>query len=454
MSQRIGLWVGDSFAEAVTLAASSSIGTKGTFGITENPTRWFLSKKNLTDGLREVVAGLDVTKGGEIILSSSQDESILRRRIGGPVAFLVTSGFETWVKSAPHPSHTPLKPAAVPNRIALPISSDHIFGIDERLDSEGNAVKPLKTEELEFLAAKLELLKVKDIAIGFLHARKNSSHEAQAKQYFEEKGFRVVASHQLVAAPNEVLTWRRAIERAYVASARLELEAQVRASLGEAEGWTIKQISSDEALIQAFNEARTRGGARLAMHFGLEKFSWTGAETIGGVARAGTLPVQPTCQIGITDWPFPSWTAVDRGYEPGPMMFGKSHQLTWLDVLSVRERMNSPIDAFSDKISEKSRSRILETLTTLGRNLIEPGRRSVDALAIASDLELMGIERICGAIEMLAPATGKNGQAPIEIWGSLAPILAPLIAARRPDLELRVRPEISLAGAALAGTVA
>lgn len=424
---RLGLWVGDSFAEI-----------RG-----KDFSRWFLPKKSLSEGIKEALRAIeDRESGGELVFATSRSESALQRKQGSQPALLVTAGFESWARTARHSRRS--GPILSVERAWTPVPEDNVFGLDERVSVDGKIEKALKLEELEFLVGKLELLKVKDVAIGFRHASANSEHEKQAAAYLREKGFRVTASHELPSIKrSEAKAWKHASESAYVESVVKEDVDAIRSAL-DAEGatnWTIRAWTSNGLLDDRakFTASGLRGGTARALNLaggsnattlvlGLEDFSIID----GSSPEPRTLAVQPTCQIATELWPFPVWNAVDRGFEPGPMLFGKSHQLTLLDVFFVQGRLATPVDAFSDRIQEKSAPRILEALFTLGKNLAEPGRRAADAKTIASDLERAAIEKV--AID-LAPLAGKST---VTLVGPLAPIFAPLLAKRRPDLDFQL----------------
>ncbi|MEK7356938.1 MAG: hydantoinase/oxoprolinase N-terminal domain-containing protein [Bdellovibrionota bacterium] len=398
----------------------------------------------MSEGIKDALRAIDSREsGGELVFASSRSESALQRKQGSQPALLVTAGFESWARTARHSRRS--GPVLAVERSWTPVSEDNVFGIDERISVDGVIEKTLKLEELEFLVGKLELLKVKDVALGFRHASANPEHEKQAAAYFRERGYRVSASHEMNAIKkSEAKAWKHAGESAYVESAvkddveaiRSALDAE-GASSWRLSGWTQNGLASNRT---SFTAGELRGGTSRALGgvaragdvtslvFGLEDFL-----VVDGTSKeARTLAVQPTVQIATELWPFPVWTGVDRGFEPGPMLFGKSHQLTLLDVLFVQGRLTETIEAFSDRISEKSAPRILEAMFTLGKNLAEPGRRAADAKTIASDLERAAIERI--AVD-LAPLASK---ATVVLTGPLAFALAPLLAKRRPDLKFEL----------------
>lgn len=446
-ANKMGMWIGDSFAE-VTISGQVS--------------RWFLPKKSIADVFRETLLALGAAakKGGTLTIASSRADSALAKKQGSEPALLVTSGFEAWARlSSKNSMHTPSLRA---DRAWFPTSVEQTFGIEERITNEGIVERPLKMEELEFLVAKLQLTKTKEIAIGFLHADKYPEHEKQAAQYLREQGFKVIASHEIPGASSlpESTRWRKTLEAAYAETLIQEDIESLRAVLKEQEldsNWNFV-FWSDKGQTTAPTAASIRGGVEMAAvqclpasselgyFFGLEEFLFIRKTERDGVAqtRASLLPVQPTCQVGASAWPFPSWTNVDRGYEPGPMLFGKSHQLTILDVLYVRGHLKSEIEAFSERVQEKSQPRILEALSTLGKDLTEPGRRS-DSKLIAEDLETSAIERL--ALELNTVDLSSAKAKPIFVFGPFAPIFLPLLQKRRPDLKFVYDAHSTLAGA-------
>lgn len=445
---RIGIWIGDSFAEITSNQAPTTH-------------RWFLPKKSIADALKATLLSFeaDAKSGGAIAIASSRTDSALARKQGNAPALLVTAGFEAWARLASKNSvHTPSLRA---DRAWFPTSTEQTFGIEERISPEGKIERALKIEELEFLVAKLQMTKTKEVAIGFLHADRYPDHERQAAQYLREKGFKVVASHELPHANkySESARWRKTLEAAYTESLIQEDVSSLLAVLKELElddKWAIS-FWGELGLTREATSASIRSGVESAVaaslpalsdlgyFFGLEEFLALKRTDQNGISilKTSLLPVQPTCQIGVSAWPFPSWTGIDRGYEPGPMLFGKSHQLTLLDVLYVRGKMKTEIEAFSERISEKSQPRILEALTTLGKDLSEPGRRT-DAKLIAEDLETSAVERL--AMELSSADTKSKA---VHVFGPLASTLLPLLEKRRPDVKFVHDAGLTLAHAAL-----
>jgi hypothetical protein len=431
MATSIGIWMGDSFAEISATSGKNQISA-----------RWFHPKKSLADGLRETLLKLEAPadSSGTVVVATSRAEMAVARKQGTEPAVLITAGFETWARFG---RATPTGiPALRAQREWFPASSEKIIGINERILADGSIEKPLAESELEALVSKLETLKVKEIAIAFLHADKSALHEEKAAEFFRARGFNVVCSSTFKHLDDHSRL-RRTVESAFAEPIVQDDLEKLRAVLPE--GWTL-EFWTPEGLTTKTTASVIRGGVESALEktfskgltyfFGLEEF----LGFTDGVSYL--LPVQPTCQISASQWAFPSWSAVDRGYEPGPMLFGKSHQLTLLDVLFVRDRLSGDIEGFSDRVQAKASARILETLSTLGKNLAEPGRRAADSKEIAEDLEN-------GFVERLAMDLAIRDARAVRIAGPLAPALMALLEKRRPDIKFNFD-DVTIAQAAAA----
>ncbi|HVK61978.1 MAG TPA: hydantoinase/oxoprolinase N-terminal domain-containing protein, partial [Bdellovibrionales bacterium] len=278
MSSRVGIWVGETFAE------THALNQKGQVVLND---RWFQSKKTLFDGLK---AAIEATKSadGEVFLVSSRGESLVERRRGSTPTVLTTAGFET---SLMIEERGPQRPTLRTSRPSSVISADRLFGISESIDASGAVEKPLKTEELEFLKAKLELLKSREIAIRFMHSEKNPVHEKQAAEFFRNLGFKVFTQHE----------HSRPVQRAYIEHImHEELDALKKAAAEAFPGWSIRLWSDSGILTEWTTYASALGGKSKALSrsiaktgsvafFGLEEFS-----LFKGNGGAQVLPVQPT----------------------------------------------------------------------------------------------------------------------------------------------------------------
>lgn len=444
MSSKVGLRIGESFAEIRAFPTP--------FRPAAFQTRWYRPKRSITDVLKEAANALAPAERatGIISITSSRHENALERRQGSAPALLVTSGFETWLAER-KPLISPIF-SNEPQRGWLPLETDRIFGMSERVRADGAVEKGLALEDLEFLAAKLELLRVKQIAIALLNSHVNPEHEKQAEAFFRERGYSVFSSHSFSAdsnAASEVARWRLALETAFAAPAIEEERREILSAIDEAlgadrAGWTVELLGASgvqdftTASASEFRRGFTQSLARyfeprrerLGLHLGLETF--TLYKKKNGLLIERPLPLQPTQSISQQGWSIPTYAAGDRGYEPGPMLFGRSHQLALIDVLFARENL-ATIEGFTPLVAERSKARIIETLFTLGKSLSTGSSGTIDARDIAADLELSAIERL--AAEIACADTHGEAADGVLLTGALATSLEPLLKKRRPDLK-------------------
>ena len=414
----IGVWMGDSFAEIFATSGKHQIAS-----------RWFHPKKSLADHLRELVPTLEATSG-RVVVATSRAEMAVARKQGSEPALLTTAGFETWARFGENNSGG--VPSLKTEREWFPTSPEKIFGVDERILSDGRVSKLFDETEIEALLPKFQTMKVKEIAVAFLHGDRFPANEKAAADFLRTKGFNVTCSHEVGQGMNDLARIRRTVESAFAEPIVQDDLSSLKEALPE--GWTL-EFWSPSGVSSVASAARVRGGVEAALaakfakqltyFFGLEEF------LVFSDGFSELFPVQPTGQIGAAAWPFPSWTSVDRGYEPGPMLFGKSHQLTILDVLFVRDRLSGDIEGFSERVQAKSSARILEALFTFGKNLADPGRRAADAKDIAADLEAAFVERI--AMDVLI-----RGTIAARIGGPLASSIVPLLEKRMPTVRFTI----------------
>ncbi len=411
----------------------------------------------MTDGARDWL-GEAVAAGGEIRIATSLASYALQKKLGSIPVFLVTAGFENWLAL-----NAPLG-ARADRRAPLPLSEDLVFGITERLRADGTVETALSLDDLQFLAAKLEMLKTKTIAVGLLHSDVNPEHEIRIRDYFRERGYGVFCSHEALGG-TERERWLRAAYDAYVRPALDDLREQIEAALGECKDkWTLRfatsgadgaGLRSDAAFATAFGQAaaleRTFGRGRPVLHLGLERFLLVENGTANVRDRDAAVPpfhavrhrrlgAQPVSAIESGFWPAPTLGDAPKTFDPGPMALGKAHRPTVFDVLFALERLE-PVDGVTPMLQERSRARILESIFTLSKAIA----KIPDPRQVARDIETLVIERLNEDLLTLPPATGE-----IIVTGCLAKTLLSRIESRRPDLEFRLAAEADWAEAVAA----
>jgi N-methylhydantoinase A len=124
-----------------------------------------------------------------------------------PTALITTAGFKYVLEIGRHdiPRHGNLYGWSKPVR---PITPDRIFEVSERLDADGGVLQPLDENEARAVARQLAQLGVPAVAVVFLHAYANPSHEGRMQAILREE-----YPETLVSLSSEVLPQFREFER-------------------------------------------------------------------------------------------------------------------------------------------------------------------------------------------------------------------------------------------------
>ncbi|MGZ0188786.1 MAG: hydantoinase/oxoprolinase N-terminal domain-containing protein, partial [Alphaproteobacteria bacterium] len=133
----------------------------------------------LVDGVMEAIDGTDVSlaDSGVIKHGTTQVINTFLQRSGAKTALVTTRGFRDSLEigraSRPVPFVLSFRrdPPLAPRRLC--------FEITERLDAKGNIITPLAIEEVDALAATLAAEEIEAIAVSFINAYANPSHEQQ-----------------------------------------------------------------------------------------------------------------------------------------------------------------------------------------------------------------------------------------------------------------------------------
>jgi Hydantoinase/oxoprolinase N-terminal region len=424
-SLSLGVSVGESFVELYSSEPAYR-------------SRWYLTRQTLTDGLKEgIQAVLEAADGDsdtpvEIHVASTAVERSLKRGHGQTPAIIVASGFETWFglrQRVTTPTFT-----LHPKRKEPLVGKDFVFGISGRLHDNGHEESPIRIEELEFLKSKFELLKIQHVVVALPHADKNPEHELQVAKFFEEQDMKVFMSHSIAetAGADPVARWTECAELAYAELAVDEERAQIAAAFedltdhGSVLEWTRAGHGLRGGVESALSQAVRPTDPTL--HLGLDHFYLLHDSQVQPLGLSASQGLQ------MGEWSFPGLSEEAVGLEPGPMLFGKSQLLSILDILFIQDRLQ-PIEGLTPLISEKSRSRIQETLLAWGKNSgLTDGSTRLDPRAIAEDIE-------SGFIDQLAHDAFLGLKGKVFLQGALATTLHPLLRKRRPDLDLVLKPD-------------
>lgn len=366
MSWSIALNVEESFAEVMAVR-NETVKTK----------RWFLPGAQFSRLLMDWFKSEEVLPMDRALVSTSWAQVVLNRNLSHPPCLLVTSGFEGWLSmnsTRRSPSQT-----SDPN---------HILGVSERTLASGEVITSISPDDIEFLIAKLKLMKSQSVAICLLNSRANPENELKLAAALKEGGFRTFLSHQ---APDPLASeskrWSQTLEKAYIdepfrtwLTGLLEIFKEVdvpseRVWIAQSEGFCPVTESFDAAETGAgrWTAVRTYNQSQLRpfLYLGLEEFF---------AENHGPLTLQPM-QV-IESGPFGIATFAERQaqYETGPMGWGRGFQATVLDVVRAGTVNENPPEIWS-RFTERGVKRYQETLMTLSRSLVAQERVQPDQLS-------------------------------------------------------------------------
>lgn len=432
MPHEIVLSIGESFAELLAYSADPTAPAYRN--------RWYLPRKSLSDGLKEALKSLSLEETTEpsmrLTVATSAVERILSQNQGRSPAVLVNTGFENSIHLVNQFTTPPFSFRA--ERHSLPAEQDFIFGVSGKIAADGSETAPLRVEDLEQIAAKLELLKTTDVAIVFHHSHRNPQHEIQASEFLRARGFRTVMSHEMAEENKLQLTIEAAFAESAVIEEKDEIEGALKSVVKE---WRVFGRNGLHAWSD-YSAAIVRDGMKkafrqftsdetpLILHCGLDEFAVYSRED---TTIATSRRIRPTQLVVHGAWPYPFFGDSSCDYAPGPMLFGKSQMLAAIDTLFVCNHLKE-IQGFTPLVSEKSRSRILEALFTLAKTSDTSAKSPPEPINVAKSLARAFVEQVAVQLQLSGLA---NAGAKVQLIGPLAETMQPLLAERRPDLEFR-----------------
>ncbi|MEC9281453.1 MAG: hydantoinase/oxoprolinase N-terminal domain-containing protein [Bdellovibrionota bacterium] len=438
MQNRIGIHIGMSFLEIAARVNDE-----------EHFRRYFLAEISESDAIDQFLSELKPPADTHLHISTKWTERIVEKRIGAQMAMFVTEGFQNWPQLRQPAFNKRVLRQPYRNEAVIP--SDYIFGISERTDASGKIDKSANIEELEFLHSKLQLMNIKTISIGFLHSHKNPENEQQVAKYFKELGYEVLCSHMQKEA-NEVSRWWRSAMDGYV----YELFHEYRANLKPVfEKYNLQPHYIDNHS-ELFTENKTRyfasrfgraaslkdyhNESQHILYLGLEEFTYINPQLIldqfesefGPIAVSNVqqqkMGIQPTQIISPCDWKIFQFEKRELGFEPGPMLMGKSVTPCFLDLLFVNGQMDS-ISSLEKQIRPNSKSRILESMYTYTKDTEFEGK--LDDLV--NQMRETAYKKLCIQLGKLVQSKEK-----IIVSGPLAKMMYPEIKSKIKSFQLEL----------------
>lgn len=374
MSWSLALNIGEAFAEAVLRRENQTI-----------EKRWFLPGLQFSRALTEWLTEQKADQLQKVYLATSWAQTILDRRLSGAPTMLVTSGFESWLEINSRVTKKGL--SFNPERQSPLTEKDHILGIRERTYSDGTVEVEPNDEDLEFLASKLEMMKARFVAIGFLHANKNANNENKVAAFLRSKNFTVFTSDPK-SQDSEIVRWNAVLKRAYIAESYQPLITgliEIAKNFGcQEDNFLIHGETGFAKAAQPHDSLATIPGPHSAIKnyvqrkFGDRPFTYFSFDEFFD-SKDGTLPLHPLQTL--TSGAFGVVTLDEKciQYETGPMGWGRGVQGTILDLLWQKNAADFPVE-IGGRFTERGAKRMGETLLTLSRPLVNEERPTSETL--------------------------------------------------------------------------
>jgi N-methylhydantoinase A/oxoprolinase/acetone carboxylase beta subunit len=360
---RIGVDTGGTFTDLVLLGPDGVVVHK-VRSTPDDPSRAILA------GIQDVAGH---THGADVVHGSTVATNAVLERKGARVALLATGGFEDVVRIG-RQTRRELYNLMQPDRRPL-VEPALIFGVAERVAADGSVVIPPSLDEVRGLASSLVAAGVAAVAVCFLHSYRNPAHEQAVSDVLTAAGLTVSASSTILREYREYERWSTTIVNAYVTPLMSRylgtLEERLegnRLSVMQSNGGSISATTAKAQAVRTILSGPAAGvvGARavadLASYPRVITFDMGGTSTDvslldGFIATTpesvvGDFPVRlPVIDIHTVGAGGGSVAYVDSGgalrvgprsagADPGPVCYGKGHELTVTDANLLLGRLD------------------------------------------------------------------------------------------------------------------
>lgn len=373
----------------------------------------------------------------EMRLGTTKGTNALLERKGGRIGLVVTKGFKDLLKigtqQRPHLFQLDIPPAEV--------VYESVWELDERMDADGQPVKPLADDSVTQLLEHLRLAKPEVVAVSLMNAYRNPEHEQQMGAALRKAGFLVTLSSELSSAIQYLPRTQTTAVDAYLTPVLRSYLSNLTRQLG---GNPVRVMTSGGGLVKAdlFQPKDSllsgpAGGVIGAGHVAqsLAGFSINRTLTldVGGtstdVARFdGRVDYQFTTKVGPFTLQSPS-LAVETvaagggsvcwfdetgstfgqlrvgpqsaGASPGPACYGSGGPLTITDVNLLLGRLHPALFGIPVQV-EKAKA----ALQRVQKQVEEKTGKAVDEKNLLLGFERIANETMAGAIRKISVARG------------------------------------------------
>ena len=358
-------------------------------------------------------------------------------REGARVGLLTTKGFRD-VLAIAHQARPAIYDDRA-HRVEPLIGDDYITEIDERIDADGEILRPLETGDLESIGKQLRKMNLDAVVVSFLNAYANNEHEVEAARKLEE-----LEVAPIVSAATAITSEMREYDRTSTAAINAYVRPKVSGYMGRLEQ-SIDDLGIPSALwvmqsnggllnprIASTHSARTVlsglaggvvGAANWASHLGLDKvvsFDIGGTSTDIALIRGGEPDETTAGEIDSMPLRLPSvdvhtigagggsiaWTDTggslrvgphSAGAEPGPIAYDRGgEKLTVTDAHVVLGRLGTTLLGGRFKLNyDAAYERMKEFGKELGLSAEEcaEGILKVIAATMARGIRKVSVER-------------------------------------------------------------
>lgn len=389
----LGVSVGEAFAEYTLLEGTKVVATK----------RAYLSRESLKSSLQQFVTTHSENKISKAAISLRVQEKLLDYNLNGAVAHITTEGLEHWLELHKCAQNTFT-------------TADLQFSLRERIHADGSVGIAMATDELEAIAAKLEMVGTKKVCLHLMHASVNSVHETAATKYLTGKGFEVFVPAKTDNA-DEVSRWKKNALNATVSALYSDLKKDLEAALQgvvpaehihylTAQGEFTQNIehSPISALAAAYSALALsqEKKKRDVLYLGLENFAlissdnwksywqspWGAVENKHIAYRE--VAVQPTLSIELNAFGHFDFNKQAEGWEPGPMLLGRGQKATLMDLWAENPKL-AKVDSLQDRITAAGVQRFKNSLFAMSK---ASRMREKELPHVTKELQSLAIQKL------------------------------------------------------------
>jgi 5-oxoprolinase (ATP-hydrolysing) len=362
-------------------------------------------------------------------LGSTRGTNAILERKGANTAFVVTKGFKDLlvIGNQQRPDLFALRVQKAPPYY------DHVIEANERIDKSGSVLRHLSKSAIDSIVKQLRLTSAESIAIAFLNAYKNPTHEILLKAALEKAGFKYVSvssdlSHQIKILDRSETTIANAylapVIHSYISNIRKGLQRahlRIMASYG---GLMESSLFQPKDSLLSGPAGGVAGAAMKANESGIRKiiaFDMGGTSTDVSLfngrfdyrfeSRVGSLKIlAPSLSIetiaagggsicNVSGGSF-SVGPESAGAQPGPACYGRGGPLTITDVNLLLGRLDP--HRFAIPLSVKAAEKAFEDFCRRGR--IGKRQRTLALLSLAR----IANEKMAGAVRRVSTQAGHQ----------------------------------------------